>query len=235
MKIRSLLSLMCLAGILVVGCQTKDSENAPSGGDTNASGNTPTAEAPKDLEVPKELMSDAYEYYGLSRREPIKMKVTANGTESAATQTVSISAVEKDHVLFLLKNEGGLQQLGDVTAKLDKEGVKIIAMNGAKLEKESMELPVGLTPGKKWPFILPTPNLKLSGTNTVTGTSKVTTSVGTYNDAILVTSSASGEQNGKKVQLTSKQWLVKGRGQVKAEITSTEGGKKSTVVMEETK
>lgn len=226
---------MCLAGFLAVGCQPENAGNAPSGGDSTGSGNTATTEPAKDLEVPKELMSDAYEYYGLGRRDPIKMKVTAAGSETAATQTVSISAVEKDHVLLLVKNEGRLSILGDVTVKLDKEGVKIVAMGGIPLEKESMELPVGLTPGKKWPFILPAPNVKISGTNTLVGTTKVTTSVGTYNDAILVTSSGAGEQSGKKVQLTSKTWFVKGRGQVKAEIVSTEGGKKSSMVMEETK
>lgn len=233
MKTRILLSSLLLAGLLVFGCAPKDDTNSASGENSsvNTASNSPQ-QATTTAEVPAELKKDAFDYYGLSRTDPIKMKVSQNGgAAEEGTQTILLISADKDHALYTVSNTGKLAQLGEVTLKLDKEGVKITGMNGNPLPQETMELPNGLTPSKAWPFKY----ANLSGTNKLSGTSKVTTSVGTYTDALLVTSTAAGEQDGKKVQLTSKQWLVKGRGLVKAEMVSTQGGTKTTFVMEESK
>jgi hypothetical protein len=248
-----ILSLMIVA---LVGCDSKapaaNSESSnlkPVSTDTKASGsnNAPEANntastAPKTQErgidlgkIPADLKGDAFEYYGLGRTEPIKMSVTQNGTTEAASQTVKLTKVENGKAEFTISNEGGLSRLGEVLVSLDKEGIKVVSVNGQKADSETFELPTGLKVGKTWPFKLQSGDLKLTGSNVVKGTESVTTAVGTYKDALLVVSTATGNQGGQKVQLKSKQWLVKGRGQVKAEITNVSGKTTQSVTMSEAK
>lgn len=195
----------------------------------------PQAPAIDLSKIPAELKSDAYEYYGLGRTDPIKMTVTQNEVTKPATQVVRLTNVSNSAAEFTITNDGGLQELGEVMVSLSKEGIRIVSVKGKKADSDTFELPSGLVPGKSWPFKLETDDQKLTGSNVVKGTEPVTTSVETYKDALLIISTASGSQNGQKIQLNSKQWLVKGRGQVKAEITYVSGKNKQTVTMSEIK
>ena len=220
----------------VAGHDATGSNNSAAGNDPAAVAANKPQEPGLDLaKIPADLKGDAYEYYGLGRAEPIKMTVNQNGTDEAATQTVKLTSVENGVATFKISNDGGLSRLGEVIVSLDKKGIKVVSVNGVKADADTFELPSGLSKGKTWPFKLTSGDLKLTGTNVVSGTESVTTTVGTYKDALLVVSTATGKQSGQKVQLKSKQWLVKGRGQVKAEITNVSGKTKQTVTMAESK
>ncbi len=214
------------------------SGNSPAANspEANKPADKPQAEKPKPIDIsklPASLKGDAYDYYGLGRADAIKMKVNRDGSKEDATQTVSMTKVDADHAEFLISSTGALAQLGDVTVKLDKDGIRVVSMGESKVDPDTFELPNGLKKGKSWPFKLPSAGSTISGTNKVIGTETIKTSVGTYKDALVVETKASGTQAGQKVALTSKQWLVKGRGQVKAEITNVSGGKTSKITMEE--
>jgi hypothetical protein len=251
MKIKVSIWLISLLTVCLVGCESKTpaSDNAnnslkPVSTNTDAKNNpeanTPDTNKPQDSgldlsKIPTELKGDAYEYYGLGRTEPIKMTVTQDGSAKPASQTVKLTKVENGKAEFSITNEGGLDRLGEVLVSLDKDGIKVVSVNGQKADADTFELPTGLKTGKSWPFKLQSGDLKLTGSNVVKGTESVTTAVGTYKDALLVVSTASGNQGGQKVQLKSKQWLVKGRGQVKAEITNVSGKITQSVTMSESK
>lgn len=197
--------------------------NSPSS--TNAPGSETKQAAPGlDLStVPANLKSDAYEFYGLGRTEPIKMSMVQDGSSTAATQTVRLTKVDKESVQFTISNEGGFQKIGEVVLKLDKEGIRVVTMNGQKADENTFELPNGLVKGKSWPTKMELGGSTFTGTNKVAGTESVTTPVGTYKDALVIVSTAAGTQNGQKVKSTIKLWLVKGRGQVRAEVTNVTG------------
>ena len=148
---------------------------------------------------------------------------------------MALKKVENGRAEFTITNQGGLEKLGEVMVSLDKNGIKVVSVNGQKADSETFELPSGLTTGKTWPFKLESNGMKLTGSNVVKGTESITTAVGTYKDALLVVSTATGIQSGQKVMLKSKQWLVKGRGQVKAEITNVSGKNTQSVTMSESK
>ena len=213
-----------------------DSKNSPAEANNAVAPETKPQEPGMDLaKIPAALKSDAYDYYGLGRTDPVKMTVTKNGSSEPATETVRLTKVDAGVAEFTISNDGGLVKLGKVLVSLDKNGIKVVSVDGQKADSETYELPNGLTKGKSWPSKLQNGNLQLTCTNVVSGTESVTTSVGTYKDALLVISTASGEQDGQKVQVKSKQWLVKGRGQVKADITYVSGKTTQSVSMEESK
>ena len=197
--------------------------NSP--GSTNApESKTKPAAAGLDLStIPANLKGDAYDYYGLGRTEPIKMSMVQRGSSTAANQMVRLTKVEKDSAQFTISNEGGFQKIGDVVLKLDKEGIRVVTMNGQKADENTFELPNGLVKGKSWPTKMELDGSTFTGTNKVVGTETVTTPVGTYKDALVIVSTAAGTQNGQKFQSTIKLWLVKGRGQVRAEVTNVSG------------
>ena len=220
------------------GLNAVSTEGSNSSSDSNkpSEGSNEAKDPGMDLaKIPADLRGDAFEYYGLSRTDPIKMTVTQSGSSEQAEQVVKLAAVDATKAEFTISNTGGLSRLGEVLVSLDKEGIRVVSVNGQKADADTFELPNGLVKGKRWPFKLQSGELKLTGSNVVSGTESVTTAVGTYKDALLVISTATGQQGGQKVELKSKQWLVKGRGQIKAEITNVSGKTTQTVTMAESK
>ena len=235
---------ICLLALGVIGCDPKTADNSASNSTlkpvSTEGNNSETSEPVQDpgldlAKIPAELKGDAFEYYGLGRTDPIKMKVVRGADSQDATQTVKLTKVEKDYAEFTITSDGALAELGEVVVRLDKAGIKVVSVKGTPADPDTFELPNGLSKGKSWPFKLPNEQQKISGTNKVGGTEKVKTAVGTYEDALVVVMTGTGVQAGQKTQLQSKQWLVKGRGQVKAEITNVAGKAKQTITMEETK
>ena len=108
-------------------------------------------------------------------------------------------------------------------------------MNGQKADENTFELPSGLVKGKSWATKMELGGSVFTGTNKVTGTESITTPVGTYKDALIVVSTASGVQNGQKFQSTIKLWLVKGRGQVRAEVNNVSGKSTQKITVLESK
>ncbi|MBS1701020.1 MAG: hypothetical protein JST12_05110 [Armatimonadetes bacterium] len=245
------LAVACLLGLGIVGCAQEKDSNAPATNSSSSSANesksdsnaansdTNTAEAvPQGMsldKIPAELKKDAFDYYGLGRPAPVKMNVVTGSDRQPATQTIILDRVEDGHADFTVKNEGALAQLGDVKLRLDKKGVRIMSIGGVEAAPDTYELVNGLTKGKAWEAKMKTASATISSRNVVSGTEDVTTPVGTYKDALVITVTGSGLQGKQKFQMTSKVWLVKGRGQVKAEDTNVEGSNKTTYTIEESK
>lgn len=244
------LPLILAIGFGLVGCEKSANSGSPTpqstlksiSSDESGSNNSATAgnETKKsevvkiDLaKLPADLKGDAFEYYGLGRTEPIKMTVVRGSDKSPASQNVSLTKVESDAAEFTIISDGALKDLGEVKVKLDKSGIRVVSLKGEAADPDTFELPNGLTKGKSWPFKLPSSDAKISGVNKVIGTESVKTAVRTYADALVVETTATGTQSGQKIQLKSKQWLVKGRGQVKAEITNVSGKTTTKISMEE--
>lgn len=236
-------SIVALAICLgLVGCQSEKSAEANSATDTPeaTSSNAPTEGTGTSLsldKLPAELKNDAYEYYGLGRTEPLKMQIKQDGSApSVGAQTVKLTKVEGGKAVFTIEHNDGLSQLGEMTVVLEKDGVRSAKNAQIEPDPSAWELPAGLSAGKTWETkTLPTSSLKLSGTNKIEGTKSLTTAVGTYKDAMLVTFSGTGEQGTEKFKLTTKMWMVKGRGTVKSELERSAHGKTIKIVLEEVK
>jgi hypothetical protein len=103
-----------------------------------------------------------------------------------------------------------------------------------------LELPADLAPGKTWKSSL---KIKRSENSTienaadfkVVGTEKVETPVGSYPDALVITSKGTAKIDGTSSEMETKGWFVKGRGAVKMSITTTSGGTKTSMTVQETK
>jgi hypothetical protein len=237
-----------LVAVCVTGCQTTDSAtNASNTTDSNSVSKPveSNSENPKDsttkvvssADLPAELKNDAYEYYGLERTDPLKFKFKRDKmSDQEGTQKVSLSKVEKDFAEFKVEYDGVLAQSGPMTLRLDKGGIRVIASESIKQDPESYELPTDLKVGKTW--ITKTTQestIQLVANNKVEGTGTVKTPVATYNDALIVTATGTGKANGNPIKMTTKIWLVKGRGAVRTEIINVSGGKTEKTTLEESK
>ena len=219
---------------LVVGCGNPAS--AANSASNSPESNAP-AEAQKAPEVPADLKTDAFDYYGLGRTEPMKLAIKQSGqADKVGTQTFKLVKVENGVAEYNLESSDELVGLDTATFKVEKGGIRAASNATITSDQTTWELPAGLTPGKSWEIKTTKDSvMQMTGTNKVVGTQEVKTPVATYKDALLITVSASGTQGGRSFKLNSKLWLVKGRGTVKTEIESIEGKTTNKIVMEEVK
>jgi hypothetical protein len=256
-----------MVGLVLIGCQPKPAEptvtvNPPSG----STGTTGTATAPDgtgtksstdagegsqpvaNVEIPAELKAtDAYRYYGFASDKPVDMQFErgdAPGTVVTGTAVMRAKEAKDGKVLFTIERTGGLgEAFGNEEVSLEKDGVYTLSSSKAKLGSDrTLELPATLEPGKTWDV---TTTLS-GGGKTITakmkykvvGKAKVDTKAGSYPDALLITSTGSSTMDGQGSTMTSKQWMVEGKGIVRMEIVSTpsgKGAKPSKSVLQETK
>lgn len=208
---------------------------------TNSDTNKATAsnsEAPAQVaEIPAELKTDAFDYYGLSRTEPMKLAIKQKGQpDKVGTQTFKLVKVENGVAEYNLESSDTLVGLDTATFKVEKGGIRAASNGTISSDPATWELPADLKPGKTWEIKTTKESaMQMTGSNKVVGTESVTTPVATYKDALLITVNASGTQAGRSFKLNSKLWLVKGRGTVKTEIESIEGKNTNKIVMEEVK
>jgi hypothetical protein len=219
---------------ILVGCGDK---SAASNSPTRSSDTNAPAESQKALEVPADLKTDAFEYYGLGRTEPMKLAIKQSGqADKVGTQTFKLVKVENGVAEYNLESSDELVGLDTASFKVEKEGIRAASNATISSDQSTWELPAGLTPGKTWEIKTTKDSvMQMTGTNKVVGTQEVKTPVATYKDALLITVTASGTQGGRSFKLNSKLWLVKGRGTVKTEIESIEGKTTNKIVMEEVK
>jgi hypothetical protein len=223
-----------IALVLLAGCGDKGASaaNGAASSDTNSA-----TEVAKTPEVPAELKTDAFEYYGLGRTEPMKLAIKQSGQpDKVGSQTFKLVKVENGVAEYNLESSDELVGLDTASFKVEKGGIRAASNATISSDQSTWELPAGLTPGKTWDIKTTADSvMKMTGTNKVVGTQAVTTPVATYNDALLITVNATGTQGGRSFKLNSKLWLVKGRGTVKTEIESIDGKNTNKIVMEEVK
>ena len=232
-KFRLLVLGALLTGALL-GCQGAKTEanNSPT-----TAANTASEPSASGEQAP--TITDAYEYYGLSDLTPRKLKYTGNAGEvKTGEQVTTLKETKNGASTYEVRYTGELEPLGNMTIKSDKTGIIVVESSTIETVGESYELPSGLEKGKAWKNVSKYKGgveFEMTAENKVEGTEEVKTTVGTYKDALVVTSTGTGKKEGKTITLNSKQWLVKGRGVVKFEFSTKSDGKAEKVTLEETK
>jgi len=206
---------------------------------------TPVVPASKtaDSGVPPELKHVGYEYEGLANASSIDMELDISGQSSPITgsQQVTFKGIKDGKASYVVERTGGLEALGSENISLEKDGIYTTHSTVAKLSPHAMELPADPKPGMKWTMHTSadskTAKMDMEITCKVIGTQSVTTKVGTYKDALLVEQDGVGTLQGKKVRTVSKNWYVKGLGNVKADLTTydQDGKQAQTLTIQETK
>lgn len=247
--IRVSATVFCLVfgTVLFAGCASESAKSAAqpeakasSGG---ASVSKPEAGANSGsalAEVPVELKHAAFDYYGLGVSVPVNIEVSddVRGDKRTGTRTIEVGKIENGKVTFLIKQSGALEDQGDVTVSLEPDGVFAMSSSKGTMKPHTLEMPTSIAPGASWEdnTELATNGTSIKLTNKVKAEKfeKITTKVGTYDEALLVTSTGSGTISGKPGTLTTRSWYVKGRGAVRQVIDLTLTGQpKRTISMEE--
>lgn len=226
----------------------KKADSSTTGAADKATGETKAGTAPATqpdatatAEVPPEFRTDAFEYYGLGNKGIMNLEMKApEAGVTTGSQEFRQLRVTGDGVIFAINrtgNLGGMTGANEVIAKRD--GIYVISSSMAKVTEPQLELPADLSPGKTWSTTVevdqPSNQMKLTTTNRVVRTESVTTPVGTYPDALLVTSEGQGVMNGSNVKLSQRAWFVRGRGSVKSEISVTQGTSTRKLTVSEAK
>lgn len=225
---------------------SQSSTDAPTNG---PSANAADANAPRNPaqpatllsvdSLPAELKNDAFEYYGLGRKLPITMTLTSGGGPQVGAQDVRLLEVKPDEARFEIISTDGLSVFGRNEVSLRKDGIRITQSEIMKTGANDFELPADLTPGKTWKItqILEdgSRTMRVTLNQKVVGPQSITTKLATYPDALYVTGDGSGTFNGKPIKMRTQSWFVKGRGNVKNVIASTQNGRTDTTTIEESK
>ena len=193
---------------------------------------------PKADTIPQSLKSAAYEYYGLGNSKPIDYDLTGDDSAGVRTgsQTTTIKEVKDGKASFVQTRTGGLALLGNDELLLDSEGVHVTSSTVETVDPQNLEFPSDVSTGKSW-----TSHDKITQTGlafdintrwTIKGIKPIETKRGTL-DALLITSTGEGTENGQKLRMESETYYVKGIGLVKAIIKTTSGtGKHSSITQQ---
>jgi len=208
---------------------------------------TTTASNPSLDQIPMELKTDGYEYYGLGNSATMKMELRQGSEKSGlvGTQTITFKEMKDGAPIFTMEHGDGLAGLGSQELRVEKDGIYTVASTLAKVGAHDLEIPAKLDPGVTWKSH---EEVDKDNSNTieddvykVVGVQKVKTSVGQY-DALLITSAGESKTTGgnskaiSSSKIHSEGWYVKGRGLVRLTIHSTDPkGKESDLSIEEVK
>lgn len=220
----------------------KPASNAPAGGPTPGVAPRGPAQPARMLSLdslPAELKNDAFEYYGLGRKLPITMTLTSGAGPQVGAQDVRLLKVTAEEAQFEITSTDGLGVFGRNVVSLRRDGVRILESEVMKSRPDDYELPTDLTPGKSWTAVQSledgSRSMRVTLTQRVVGPKSITTALGTYPDALYVTGEGTGTFNGKPIKMATRSWFVKGRGNVKNVIASTQNGRTDTTTIEESK
>ncbi|RYG31754.1 hypothetical protein EON81_22175 [bacterium] len=253
MNLRSLSPVLLVA--FLVGCQAEEPKavGTPAKGNPVATGNPSTTPTPSGNEaappvagnadeVPAELKTAAYEYYGLGNEMPMDMEVktTADAGVRTGSQITRFKGMEGGKAVYQIERTGGLTELlGQMEVSLENDGIYVKSASMAKVGEHDIEMPAKLDPGATWEArtVVEQPDRQMNVLVkfTVVGEQSVTTPKGARS-ALLVTSTGTGTMMTKNVRMDSKSWYVKGVGMVKSELKFTDtSGKASTITIQEAK
>ncbi len=247
-------------GPTVLGSGKSSATNSPANGSTDAPSNGPSANttgsgsgaggnpsrgpapavpAPSVESIPQELKNDAFEYYGLGRKIPITMTLTSGGGPQVGAQDVRLLKLTPEEAQFEIISTDGLNLFGRNVVGLRRDGIRILESEITRTRPNDFELPADLTPGKTWSAVQSmedgSRSMKVTLVQKVIGPQSITTKIATYPDALFVTGEGTGTFNGKPIKMRTQSWFVKGRGNVKNVIASTQSGRTDTTTIEESK
>jgi hypothetical protein len=224
--------------LALAGCQPKAAK-APEASAQEQANQTGTQvkveeKTPPPPPVPDELKKDAYEYYGLANSKPIKMSlVFSNSTQKLEGDQVIRQVESKDGVpRFRVERTGGLASLPGATLILKPDGLYVESLDQGEVPKPVLELPNGLTPGKRWStaneFTLQGRKMKDASSYVVRRLEKIKVPAGEF-DALLIEGQGEMTEDGQKSTAKMRSWYVKGIGSVKMEIERKVAGQKDAV------
>ncbi|HTQ10750.1 MAG TPA: hypothetical protein VMI31_11805 [Fimbriimonadaceae bacterium] len=243
-----------MASLAIAGCQSSQkavsgeatSSLAPGTGVNNTQP-TPDAgqEPPKPTpDVPDDLKTDAYHWYGLANTAPINFEIKSASESFTGSQTVHLQSVAGGKAVYEIERTGGLgDQLGTDTVTLQKDGIYVTNTTKLTTKEPTLDMPSSVEPGKTWKN---EGKFTMEGghsfdqdiTFTVVGEKPVKTEAGSYT-GLLVKGAGQLTIDGKKYRMVSGEWYVKEKGLVKNEISMTPLGsphaKPQLITIQETK
>jgi hypothetical protein len=221
------------------------SPSADASASPSASASTSATPAVDLKEVPAELQTDAYHYYGLNNTKVMSLEMTQSSGErkqsSIGTLETKFKGLEKVGPVFEIAYGGDLEAaLGSNTVSLRADGIHVVSMTSGTVTGDNLELPAKLTPGTTWHsktvIKKPEATLEQDVQFKVVGPQKIQTKASTYPDALLVIGNGTMKMNGSTTNVTLKAWYVKDRGSVRQEMSMHEKGKPdTTVIIQESK
>jgi hypothetical protein len=242
------LFLFCLVfaiGGAGAGCNKKEDTQPISAKTNKPAPTSPTVAAPKGDgsgeaglpvdQVPAELKTEGYAYYGLEHGQPIEFEVVMPKSTTAETgsATTKLTAVKDGVATFITERTGPLESLGAEELIVKKDGIYNTKIGGQPVEPVQLVMPADVHVGKVWAS---KGKIKLQNGQTFTqdmqfkvaGQGKVKTKAGEF-DALRVTAQGEIRVGDKRSQSNITAWYVKGLGTVKMEITTSNPPGKMTV------
>lgn len=234
-----LVCIVVVFGTAILGCDKKDetgkSEPPKTTEPTVSSSGSGGPGSLSIDQVPAELKSEGFDYYGLAHTAPIEFEVLMPNSTSPETGTANTKLTEvKDGVAtFITERTGPLEQLGAEELVVKKDGIYNTKIGGQAVEPVQLVMPADVPVGKTW-----TSKGKIELQNGQTFTQdmtfkvasqeKVKTKAGEF-DALKITARGTITVGEKRSQSNIAAWYVKGLGTVKMEITTSDPKGKMTV------
>ncbi len=228
--------------LLLIGCGR---ETTPAGAPTASSGGAAPAEQTKQVAAaPSELQHEAYHWYGLGNSKPMKLEVTiSDGRTATGTQTITLDKTANGKTSYKVERDPALAAfLGQEEVSLEPDGIFTVSSTELKGDTRNIEMPSKLPIGATWTNASEMEtknNQKMTPKQTykVARMERVSTKASTE-DALLIVSTGTIGIDGTTYDVATRNWYVKDKGLVKAQMKLTDPkskGKARTITVQETK
>ena len=193
-------------------------------------------------QLPQDLKTDAFEYYGLGSAKDVPLEMTDSVNKEAKTgaRKVTFTGEKDGKATFTVEHTGNLSALGTLNMSLEKDGLFTESTSLGKSSPHSLEVPTKLAPGVTWSSAEDIESdsggkFSYKGAYRVVKEETVKTKGGDFK-ALYIESTGPVVQNGESKKMFTKMWLAKGVGLVKQELTLTDAkGAKVTIQTQVTK
>lgn len=251
---KTILALLAalLAGGIFAGCSPKEEAKTEpaktSQGSSSQENKTPdTAEEtppqPAGLplsQVPGNVKTAGYEYYGLGFEKAIEYEVDSStlGNDLTGASTTTLTAVDNGVAKFETNRTGALSNMGAEVIEARADGIYNTKIGGQDVSPAQLVMPADIAVGKSWRG---KGSMKLQDgrsfsqdmTYKAVANEKVKTKAGEY-DALKIVANGSLSLDGQKSQTDVSAWYVKGIGTVKM-VIQTKGKESGSMTIEATK
>jgi hypothetical protein len=222
------LFLLALATIGLAGCNPPAASTpTPKPEDpktTTSPGSTPATEPVAKVEdIPANLKTDGFNYYGLGCTKTLSYKMTQqpNTGEKTGTQKVVYKGVRDGNPTFTIERDGELSILGNDEVIVKADGVYSTFAAATKIDPPMLNLPAKIEVGSTWPSQQTVKNtegkeIKIDMSNKVVRKEKVKVAGGEFE--CFVTSTTGSMQTDDKITVNGTTWYAPGFGVVKLVI-----------------
>jgi hypothetical protein len=200
-----------------VGCgarKTVETSATPTSSPVAAQANLP--------QVPPDLKTDAFAYYGLGSVKPKNYDLTISSPTpwtSPLASTIRLIKVQPGKAIYEEKDSGPATDNATQELSLQTDGFYVDSMSPQVLKTPHlMQLPSKLTPGTTWTvsqsFAQKGASIQETLHYKVVGAQSVSTPGGKF-DALYISGDGAGSISGRNAQFTQNSWYVKDFGLVK--------------------